>query len=273
MKNVSPLFLVLGIIVMFVIMTVSQIGLNMCFDEEVYLPLKFISLKLVAHIAGALVILFLVWREVANTKTSKMKRLGLIPPKISTLNILLLGIGSLGVSFLAEKITKYVLGVFSFPEPEKQTKFLQFLEQLTPEWGFVFILVIALAPGLVEEIAYRGYLQRGLLKKINPTLAITISAVLFGIAHIAPQEIIFTSIMGVWLGIVAWRTNSIWSTIFCHVLINGTNGFRMVGQQLWQFPEKLPHAYYYIVVIAFIYSVFILIGIGNAAKSRNLLKL
>ncbi len=263
MKSVSPWFLIFSILVMFVLMVGSQFGFAILFDKDVYVPLKAISMKLVAHITGGLVILFLVWREVVKTKTPILKRLGFIKPNLSKLDFLALGLASLAVALLAKEITKIVIGFFPFYKPEKDTKLLYFLEQLTTEWGVLFILVIALAPGFIEEITYRGFLQRGLLKKFRPSVSIVISSFMFGLAHIVPQEIVFTSIMGLWLGIIAWRVNSIWPTIFCHALINGMSGFHMVGKQLWQFPENLPIGYKILVVIAFIYAVKILIQKKN----------
>ncbi len=145
-------FLILSVLVMFVLMVGAQIGVAMLFNKETDTSVKPILIKIIAHLTGGLVILFFVWREVSKTKTPILYRLGFIKPNISKLDFLVLGFGSLGVALIAKEITGIVIGHFPFYQPEKDVKLRQFLEQLTTSWGIVFILVVALAPGFVEEI-------------------------------------------------------------------------------------------------------------------------
>ena len=92
--------------------------------------------------------------------------------------------------------------------------------QMTWTSGLAFVLVIALVPGFVEELFFRGYILRRLLQRWRPWKAIALTTVLFALAHIDPKHIVFAAGLGVWVGIVAWRIGSVWPTIFCHVGIN-----------------------------------------------------
>jgi hypothetical protein len=84
----------------------------------------------------------------------------------------------------------------------------------------LFVLV-AVIPGLVEELMFRGYVQIRLAERWHPAAAITTSAVVFSLAHLVPLYAIGLLPLGLWLGVVAWRTGSTWPAILCHMVNNG----------------------------------------------------
>ena len=105
----------------------------------------------------------------------------------------------------------------------------RFFEQLTPAWGVVFVAVVALAPGITEEMLFRGYIQRRLLERWGPAWAIGVTTVLFALAHIAPPAMALALPLGAWLGYIAWKTGSIVPCIVCHAAVNGgLNAWRLV---------------------------------------------
>ena len=71
-----------------------------------------------------------------------------------------------------------------------------FYEGFTPGWGVLFVLVIALLPGTTEEILFRGYVQQRLMTRWSPVVAIFVTSVLFGIAHLTPPAIALAFILG-----------------------------------------------------------------------------
>lgn len=85
------------------------------------------------------------------------------------------------------------------------------------------LIVLALLPAICEELAFRGYLLRGLLSSHSPAAAIALSSFLFGISHVFPQQMILATLLGVLLGILATRTGSIIPCIVFHALHNGLN--------------------------------------------------
>ncbi|MCA9238851.1 MAG: CPBP family intramembrane metalloprotease, partial [Planctomycetales bacterium] len=102
-------------------------------------------------------------------------------------------------------------------------------DKVTPLWGLLFVLLIALSPGFVEELLFRGYIQGRLLQRWRPAWAIGVTSVLFGLVHVAPHTVVLATVLGVWLGIVAWRTGSIVPTIVCHAFVNGSvNAWRLI---------------------------------------------
>ncbi len=102
-----------------------------------------------------------------------------------------------------------------------------FYDQLTPARAIVFVLLVALAPGFVEELLFRGYIQRRLLARWRPGWAIGVTSLVFTLSHIEPVAMAAALPLGIWFGIIAWRVGSIVPTIVCHAFVNG-------GLNLWR---------------------------------------
>lgn len=77
---------------------------------------------------------------------------------------------------------------------------------LKDRWGYVAIGLLA---PLAEEIVFRGAVLRSLLTRQRPWVAITISAVLFAVAHLNPAQMPHAFAIGLLLGWLYWRTGSI----------------------------------------------------------------
>ena len=75
----------------------------------------------------------------------------------------------------------------------------QSFDILQSGWGG--ILAIAIIGPVLEEILFRGAITRALLQQYNPTKAILISALLFGVFHINPAQILPAFLIGI---LLAW---------------------------------------------------------------------
>lgn len=88
------------------------------------------------------------------------------------------------------------------------------------------ILAIGIVPPLVEEFFFRGYLLTALLALGRPIWGILSSAILFGLFHLlvvdsfAFERFIPTTLLGLLLGWIAWRTGSIWPGAAMHITHN-----------------------------------------------------
>lgn len=81
--------------------------------------------------------------------------------------------------------------------------------------------VIGLLAPLAEELVFRGAILRSLLKwNSRPWVAIAISAVLFSVAHMNPAQMPHTFLIGLLLGWMYWRTNSIVPGVAFHWVNN-----------------------------------------------------
>jgi uncharacterized protein len=111
-------------------------------------------------------------------------------------------------------------------EPSEQLKLLQQLVQFDSLGVLVtLLLLVSVLPGVAEELLFRGYMQRRLLTRLHPLMAIGICSVFFAAAHMDPMQAIGVLPLGIWLGIIAWRADSIWPAILGHI---GNNGYAIV---------------------------------------------
>lgn len=88
-------------------------------------------------------------------------------------------------------------------------------------WGFLCIAVFA---PFAEEFTFRGAIEGLLLKSVRPWIAILVSAFIFGLIHINPVQVVFSFALGILLGWLYYKTNSIVPGILAH-FINNTCGF------------------------------------------------
>jgi membrane protease YdiL (CAAX protease family) len=83
------------------------------------------------------------------------------------------------------------------------------------------ILAVAVMSGLIEEAAFRGYMQRILEERYSPAVSIAIVAVMFAVVH--PQAPVFVVVFAIgasgW-GIVAYLGGSIRPLIVIHALVD-----------------------------------------------------
>jgi membrane protease YdiL (CAAX protease family) len=82
------------------------------------------------------------------------------------------------------------------------------------------LVLVAVLPGVVEELMFRGYVQSRLIQRWHPVAAILVSAILFSAAHLDPLHALGVLPLGLWLGLIAWRTGSVLPAIACHVANN-----------------------------------------------------
>ena len=88
-----------------------------------------------------------------------------------------------------------------------------------PVW--LTLLVFAVAPGICEEIAFRGFILSGFGHSGRRGLAIVLSSLAFGLMHMIPQQIFNAALLGMVLGLIAYRGNSLFPCIAFHICYNG----------------------------------------------------
>ena len=91
-----------------------------------------------------------------------------------------------------------------------------------PEGFFGFMLsffATVIVPALVEEFAFRG-IALGSLRKFGDTFAVVASSVMFGMMHGNFEQMPFAFLVGLILGFVTIKTNSIIPAIIIHAFNN-----------------------------------------------------
>lgn len=107
-----------------------------------------------------------------------------------------------------------------------------------------FITICILAP-ILEEILFRGILLRGLLQNgTSPIIAIVLSSVLFGAAHMNPWQFFGAGILGAIFGFIYFRTRALWICIFLHALNNTVSFMYMLKENTIEGNLTNPDNYY-----------------------------
>ena len=84
------------------------------------------------------------------------------------------------------------------------------------------LALIAIYPAIVEELAFRGILQEGLLKCIVPEQVVYVNAFLFAIIHMSLISFFWLLPFAIWLGKVRMKEGTIWYGVVIHFLFNTT---------------------------------------------------
>jgi membrane protease YdiL (CAAX protease family) len=79
---------------------------------------------------------------------------------------------------------------------------------------------IGLAPAIGEELLCRGLVQRGLLARFRPSVAIPLAAAFFGALHVDPVHAVSAGLLGLYLGLAAYLAGSTRAAIACHAVNN-----------------------------------------------------
>jgi sodium transport system permease protein len=130
-----------------------------------------------------------------------------------------------------------VLAVAIHPACQELGRFVRFLYPLSPELleqsGRLerllaaapsllhVLLVLAFVPAVCEEVAFRGFILNGFRSRGSEWMAIFLSSAFFGAVHGLIQQSLTAAVLGVLLGYVAVRANSVWPGMVLHGLHNG----------------------------------------------------
>lgn len=86
--------------------------------------------------------------------------------------------------------------------------------------GWFGIVCIAVLGPILEELLFRGAITKVLLQRYSPTKAIIFSALIFGISHFNPTQVIGACLVGLLLAWLYYKSGSIVPGIIVHLLNN-----------------------------------------------------
>lgn len=128
-------------------------------------------------------------------------------------------------------ISEYVVNFIPTTGPffgDMYQKFLQQMQSLGMDNVSLILLTCVFAP-ILEEILFRGILQKSLVKKgLKPSYAILISSFIFGAVHGYPWQFVGAFLLGSVLGLVYHKTKSLLMPILLHVFNNLISAIMMI---------------------------------------------
>lgn len=102
------------------------------------------------------------------------------------------------------------------PEP---TELLAALKEFKEE-PFLAVIALAIAPAICEELVFRGIIADGLKKRMGLWPALLISSFIFGAIHANWVQFVGATVMGLLLGWLYFKTNSLALPILVHFFNN-----------------------------------------------------
>jgi membrane protease YdiL (CAAX protease family) len=88
-----------------------------------------------------------------------------------------------------------------------------------PELLFV-VLVVALVPATVEELLFRGLIQRSFERVLSPFVSAVLAGTIFGLFHLNPFELVPLMVLGIFFGVLRLRSQTMLLPMGAHFLNN-----------------------------------------------------
>ena len=175
---------------------------------------------------------------------------------------------SIGLIILSDEFDR-LIQVF-IPSPNYIVD-LNNLLQPDSVFGYILLIIaIAIIAPIGEELLFRGFLQQFLEQHWKDiTRAILITSLFFSIIHMNPYWFIQIYILGIMLGFLSWKTNSIFPPLILHALNNGTAllfSFIDLEKNSWYLWNNHVAPWFLILALALVYTGFV--GLN---KSKSLL--
>lgn len=99
----------------------------------------------------------------------------------------------------------------------------QLIAALTHDNLWINLLVVAVLPGICEELLFRGIIYKGIENKGKSTKrAIILSGLLFGLMHMDFIRMVPTALLGIGFAYVLYKSGSIFLCMLMHFLNNGS---------------------------------------------------
>ena len=131
---------------------------------------------------------------------------------------------SLGIATASLTLIIISLSVLSYGAreiPSEQLGFLSAILELSPLSATCLIVLVAIFSGVIEEVAFRGYMQGIMEQAYHPAIAIIVTAALFAVVHPQPPLFLIVFTLGAcgW-GVLVWVGGTIVPLVIAHALVD-----------------------------------------------------
>ena len=190
----------------------------------------------------------IVYLHINGLSFSKRLRLN----KISKNTFVSIIIISIGFIVIIDELDRIVYALFG--SPDFLSELVEQLKITSIYSGALIILTTIIVAPLVEELLFRGFLQKVLEESWEDiTKAILVTSLFFALVHLNPYWIVQIYLLGMILGYLSWRTNSIIPGIILHGLNNGfavvLNNAENVFSRYYNWHEHVNPLWIFIAII------------------------
>lgn len=159
------------------------------------------------------------WLAAGRAPAERRATLRLTRWRCSEVQLVMIALSTIGLHVFWTYAVDY-LGAWGGAEPkmpEQVERGMRALMQAVGSEFYFLFFALAVVPGVCEEFVFRGLLFGRLSRVWSPAASIGVSAFVFSMAHLHPTHVLAVLPVGVWLGYVAWRMDSIVPSIVGHV--------------------------------------------------------
>jgi len=221
-----------------------------------------LGLGVIGTLAGARVELFLLEAFIALPAVAfalyrkfplvKLFRLRLVNRRTIVASLML----GLAVPIVLDEVDRIVQIFFPMPEAIKQALEASLKFNTTGELLIIIFSAVFLA-AIMEELLVRGFVQTSFESHFDVTKAVMSSALIFTIIHFNPWWSIQVMIIGIILGVMAWKSDSVIPPMILHFMNNAIALiFSNATPESYQWYLYKDHVSIPIVVSALVFSVY-----------------
>ena len=134
--------------------------------------------------------------------------------------LFLSGFIGLGMSIVTDEMDRMIQMLI--PMPEKIQQAMHELMRIgSTEDLVVLVIATVVVAGFAEEMLFRGFFQGTLEHVTDVTKAVLSTAFVFAFVHFNPWWIVEILLLGVLLGVLVWRSGSVFPAVVVHGVYNG----------------------------------------------------
>ena len=139
---------------------------------------------------------------------------------------LAVSVATIALAFMTDSLTRVL--------PEAPQWFEDAMSAIMDAPVLLTLISVSVFAPLFEEWLCRGLVLRGLLQKMSPAAAISISAAFFAVLHMNPWQAVPAFIIGLLFGYVYYKTGSLKLTMLMHCV---NNTFAVIFSKIPAFAE------------------------------------
>lgn len=209
----------------FLLVLVVYFGLSMGID---FIPKKYITVNF-SYMFGQFSIGIPVAVYIIATKGAIIKDISFKKIKIENVPIIVI------LAWLCMPISSF-LNVVTMMFSENLVA--GSIDGLSNNLFIVNLLMIAVLPAVIEELAYRGIVFYG-LRQYGVAAAMIISGLLFGLNHMNINQFAYAFILGMYFCIIDEATDSIIASMLMHFTFNFSTVFSLEMMKILPYLEKM----------------------------------
>lgn len=175
------------------------------------------------------------------------------PKKGTFLPMLLIGIGTIPLLQYFSVFVTEILSVVRLNTPDSLLE-AAFSAPTNPVAIILQIILLCVMAPIFEEFAFRGVIMQS-MRRYGDGFAIIASALLFGLMHSNTAQTPFAFIMGLVLGYIVVKTNSIWTAVALHAANNLTSTILGIVEQ------RIPDENTLGIITMAVWAAFVIAGI------------